>query len=301
MTKLLSLVMGIALFQSVAFAELKKVWEQCDSCKAPESAYYDAGSKTIFLSNVAGAPAEADKQGWISKISLNGKVQKAMWVEGLNAPKGMRSYKGSLWVADIDHLVEISIKDGKILQSKKIEVKREGDKIETAKFLNDVAIIPPSGKGKTPRILVSDTTASRIWEYTDGVVSIFAEGPQLEAPNGLLVEGNTLIIAAWGMPEADWSTKVPGRLLRMSIDTKAVLPVTLVSLGNLDGVEKDDKGNYIVSDWMAGKVYRVERNGKSELLVEGLKGAADLAYISSTKQIIVPCMNEDKVRAYRAP
>jgi hypothetical protein len=39
-----------------------------------------------------------------------------------------------------------------------------------------------------------------------------SEGESLEYPNGLLVRGGKLNVGRWGKPEADFSTKVPGRL-----------------------------------------------------------------------------------------
>ena len=74
------------------------------------------------------------------------------------------------------------------------------------KFLNDVAV------GADGTVYVSDMMASKIYAIKDGKASVFAEGEQLEYPNGLFVEGERLVVGGWGKPEADFSTKVPGRL-----------------------------------------------------------------------------------------
>ena len=75
-------------------------------------------------------------------------------------------------------------------------------------------------------VYVSDTLTSKIHLIKDGKFSTFAEGEQLEYPNGLLVEGGNLVVAAWGKPEADFSTKVPGRLYRLNLATGAKTLIT---------------------------------------------------------------------------
>ena len=66
--------------------------------------------------------------------------------------------------------------------------------------------------GADGTVYASDTMASKIFAIKDGKASVFAEGEQLEYPNGLFVDGERLIVGGWGKPEADFSTKVPGQL-----------------------------------------------------------------------------------------
>ena len=80
---------------------------------APESAYYDAASKSVFVSSINGQIAEKDGNGYISRLSPDGKVINAKWATGLNAPKGLRSVGGTLWVTDIDEVVGLEIATGR--------------------------------------------------------------------------------------------------------------------------------------------------------------------------------------------
>src|SRR5687767_3656022 len=80
----------------------------------PESAFVDFGSGAIYVSNVAGAPPEKDGKGWISKLDLQGTLVAVKWVQGFNAPKGLRALGGKLWVADIDEVVSIDIPTAKV-------------------------------------------------------------------------------------------------------------------------------------------------------------------------------------------
>ena len=71
--------------------------------------------------------------GHISRLAADGKVVNAKWATGLNAPKGLRSVGGTLWVTDIDEVVAIEIASGRITSRVKID---------GAKFLNDLATAP---------------------------------------------------------------------------------------------------------------------------------------------------------------
>jgi hypothetical protein len=59
---------------------------------------------------------EKDGNGYISRLTPDGKMASAKWVTGLNAPKGLRSAGSTLWVSDIDEIVAIDIGSGKITQ-----------------------------------------------------------------------------------------------------------------------------------------------------------------------------------------
>lgn len=262
-------------------------WATSEALNAPESVYLDPDSDALFVSQVGlrpgGTPVDKDGNGVISKLTKQGTVVTANWVTGLNSPKGMRSQGGTLWVADVDEVVGIDIAGGKIVSR---------TRIEGAKFLNDVAIAPDGA------VYVSDVLTSKIHRIKDGKFSTFAEGEQLEYPNGLLVEGGNLVVAAWGKPEADFSTKVPGHLYRLNLATGAKTLVTTTPTGNLDGLESDGRGGYIVSDWIAGKVLHIGPNGETRMLRQFKQGAADIAYLPASRTLIVPHMLENRVQAY---
>src|SRR5262249_44429895 len=72
------------------------VWTVSEGVDTPESAYIDADSKAIYVSMIVGQPDQKDGNGRIAKLSMDGKMVSANWVTGLNAPKGLRVYKGTL-------------------------------------------------------------------------------------------------------------------------------------------------------------------------------------------------------------
>ena len=258
-------------------------WTVTEGVDAPESVYVDTASGYIFVSNIGGMPGDRDGNGRIMKLTPDGKVVSAAWVTGLNAPKGLRSHNGTLWTADIDEVVAIDIASGTVASKLKID---------GAQFLNDVAI------GEDGTVYVSDTVASKIYAVKDGKASVFAEGDSIEYPNGLLVDGDRLLVGGWGKPEPDFSTKVPGHLFALDLKTKKKTLITPKPFGNIDGLELDGSGGYIVTDYNKGLLIDVKSTGESKTLKEFKAGTADLAFVPTGNIAIIPHMNENKIAAY---
>jgi sugar lactone lactonase YvrE len=253
--------------------------------RTPESAYLDEASGYLFVSQIDGQPNEKDGKGRISKLGLDGSVVTADWFTALNAPKGLRSFAGTLWVADMDEVIGIDIASAK----EKARVKIDG-----AVFLNDVAV------GADGTVYVSDMLASRIYAVKDGKATVFAEGEQLEHPNGLFAEGERLVVGGWGSkPAADFSTKVPGNLYSLDLKTKQKTLITKKPIGNIDGVEQEARGGYLVTDYLKGTLIQVAPTGESRVVRTFKPGLADHTFLYAQGDILIaPHMNENTVGAY---
>lgn len=132
--------------------EPTKLWE-ASGFQNPESALPDIAGGILYVSNVAGGPVDKDGNGYISKLTLDGKVTTEKWVSGLDAPKGLALAGGKLYVADIDQLVEIDTANGTI----SARYPAAG-----SKFMNDTAA---DGEG---RIYVTDMGGNAIWRLENG-------------------------------------------------------------------------------------------------------------------------------------
>jgi len=263
------------------------VWEVLGQLQTPESVYFDPASKMIFVSNINGSPTAKDGNGWIGILHVtkdgSGPDGVEKMIEGLNAPKGLRAAAGTLWVTDIDEVVMIDIGTRKISQR---------IKIPEAKFLNDLAI---DDKG---RIYVSDTVNSAIYVIEEGKPSLFVAGPEFQSPNGLLFHSGKLYVAAWGLvtdPET-FASKEFGHVYAIDVKSRKFKNVTKKPLGHLDGLERTKNGHFLVSDWQAGKVYRLDDKGRTSLIAEGIKNAADLGLKENV--ILVPAMSGNSLSAY---
>jgi sugar lactone lactonase YvrE len=265
--------------------EPTKLWE-ASGLQNPESALPDTAGGVIYVSNVAGGPADKDGNGYISKLSLDGKVTTEKWVTGLDAPKGLALAGGKLYVADIDQLVEIDMATGAITAR---------HPAAGSKFMNDTVA---DSEG---RIYASDTGGNAIWRLENGTFEKWLESPDLKGPNGLLIEGDKLVVAGWGIDmQPDFSTKTPGNLLTVNLADKTIANLgNGTPVGNLDGLEAFDADSFIVTDWMAGKVFQISRSGDAKVLLSLGQGNADLNFNRDTRTAIVPLMVEGKVVAYK--
>jgi hypothetical protein len=131
-------------------------------------------------------------------------------------------------------------------------------------------------------------------------VSIWLEDEALSHPNGLEVEGGKLLVAAWGKDiQDDFTTKEPGRLLSVDLETKEITPVgDGPGVGNLDGIEPDGAGGWLSTDWIGGRLLRIGSDGKAQEILDLNQGSADLEYLPDQKLAIVPMMLDGVVVAY---
>jgi sugar lactone lactonase YvrE len=227
-----------------------------------------------------GDPFTKDKNGFISKVDVDGKIIKLKWIEGLNAPKGLTISKGKLYAADVNELVEIDIKKSKI--TKKLEA-------AGATFLNDVTV------DTNGNIYVSDMFNDSIYKLDSfGQLTKWLYSPKLEAPNGLHYEKGQLIVASWGHPTNGFAPSVVGHLKSISLKNKEIKSLgNGQPVGTLDGIESDKNGNYFVSDWVGGNLLYIQPDGNFKSLVTLTQGAADHEVIHDKNLLILPMMNID--------
>ena len=264
---------------------LVPAWQSQATFEHPESVVYDSQHDLLFVSNVNGAPNEVDGNGYISQLSVDGKLIEQHWLTGLDAPKGLTIVGDTLYVADINQLVAIDIKHKKI--SKRYPV-------SDAKFLNDV-VADTAGN-----VYVSDMLTNTIHRLTQGKFEVWLHDDALEYPNGLLIKGDNLIVASWGVMTDGFVTDIAGHLKTIDIASKKIQSLgDKTPVGNLDGLESDGEGNYFVTDWMVGKLLHIEPNGISKTLISLEPGSADLTVLAQQKLVIIPIMLSNNIVAYR--
>jgi hypothetical protein len=270
---------------------LAPIWDLKGDFAAPESAYYHAGSNSIFVSSINGPILDQDGNGYISRLSPDGKVVNAKWVTGLNGPKGLRSVGNTLWAADIDEVVGMDIASGKITSRVKVD---------GAMFLNDLAT---SADGT---IYVSDSALSRIYVVKEGKTSIFAETAEVvEQPNGLLVDGDRLVLGTIGPGGRRGGGGGGGRgpapsghLFGFELKTGRRAQLTNENVGGIDGIEPDGSGGLLVTDVIGQRLLHVAKSGQVRVLAKFSAGGADFGYIGAKRIAVVPFLFENRVAAY---
>jgi sugar lactone lactonase YvrE len=291
----LATALGAALAATVlaqADPTLTPVWNLTTGFAAPESTYYDAASNALFVSSINGQILEKDGNGYISRLSLDGKMVAEKWAVGVHAPKGLRSARGVLYAADIDAVVGFDITSGK-------EVSRVT--VNGAQFLNDLATAPDG------TIYVSDSAALKIFEVRGSASSVFVEGAEVvEQPNGLLVDGGRLILGTIGpafVPGAVRGGGVcgfapSGHLYVFDWVSKQWTVLTTQPVGGIDGIELDGSGGLLVTDVIGQRLLRVGSTGQVTVLAKFTAGGADFGYVAARKLAVVPFLFSNSVAAY---
>jgi hypothetical protein len=271
------------LFCNEAAADPKLLFE-VKGLEQPESVVQDPATGAIYVSNIAGAIMQKDGNGFIAKLKPDGTLIARQWIKGLNAPTGMALHDRTLYVVDVDELIEINVASGEIL--KRYPAKG-------AFFLNDVAV------GEDGTVYASDTPMNTIWRLKDGSFEPWFANDVLNGPNGLLVQGDKLIVASFGKLPGDGQKQELGGLLAVDLEKQAVSTIgNTDKLGNLDGLQALQPGAYLVTDWAAGGLYRIDAKGKFERLIKLGKGSADLSYLPDQKMALIPIMLSNSLVAY---
>jgi sugar lactone lactonase YvrE len=181
----------------------------------------------------------------------------------------------SLYAADVDEVVVMELNSGTI--TRKIP-------ITGAKMLNDIT---SDGMGN---LYISDTDAAKIHKYSGGIITDWlTEG--LNGPNGLLTDGERLLVASQGGQD----------FAAIDIATKTRTLLT-EGVGRGDGIVYTGiNGYYVVSDW-EGEIFMINPdNSKVSLLRTKEMGSntADLEYLADQKLLLVPTFFKNCVVAFK--
>jgi sugar lactone lactonase YvrE len=255
--------------------EVHDAWETGRVLSVPESAAYDPASGTIFVSNWEGYnPSREQGKQFISRLSIDGKIENLRWVEGLRNPTGLVARDGRLYAVEPTSLAEIDIASARIVAR---------HDVPGAGGLNDVALGPDG------TIFVSDMRNGILFRYAGGGFEAWLRGPEVMRPNGVWVEGGKLV---WGNGD--------GNLKAADLETKKVEVLARLGKGTIDGIAGDGSGNILVSHY-EGRVYRVSPRGEVVKLLDTTATGvfiADFTYIPRKRLLVGPGFTGNRVRAW---
>ena len=244
--------------------------------KMPESVVVAKDGK-VYVSEIGEFGKDGD--GRISILGQDGKP--TAFATGMDDPKGIYFHGDTLFVADNKRVLKVSA-DGKS------EVFAAADAFPVPpQFLNDI-VVDDAGN-----VYVSDSgdlkgKGGAIYRISpDGKVStvVDSKNPLVLGPNGLLMGSQGELL------EVDF---VSGTLYSVNLSS-GELKKLAEGLGAADGLVRGKNGEYFVSDWEGGKVFRVAQDGKVELLKEGYAAAADITLSADGNHILVPDMKAGEV------
>ncbi len=253
---------------------LQKIWE-VTGLNIPEAVLPQSEKGILYVSNVgASTPLEKEGKGFISILSIDGKIKNLKWCEGLNSPKGMAIVGDKLYVSEVDRVGAIDINSGK---------KVEDYPIEGAIFLNDIAA------DKDGSIYITDSKTGTVHVLKDGKVSVFVQSDDFPFPNGLVINKGKLLLGTGD------------KIVKIDLESREVEDYML-NTGGVDGLAIVGEDVVIFSDW-PGKVHMMKKGEEKELLLDTSSSetskTADFGYIASKKAIYIPTFFANSVVCYK--
>ena len=259
---------------------------QVDGLQTPQSFIADPSGEFYFISNINGEADAKDNNGFITRVDKAGKITDLHFIQGgqngmtLNGPKGMAIVDRLLYVVDLDTLRGFDKETGRTAVIVPLEDRlSHGAKRPIA--LIDVAY---DGNGT---LYLSDTDADTIYRVEiarQHAVSILTKNQALAGPAGLAWNAKTgkLVAVSWNK----------GKILEITPDgtVSELVSNSFFSsrFNNLSGIDFDDWGSMYVSDFSAGKVWRIRPDMKFEVIAEYLSTPADIGIDRKSHLILVP-------------
>jgi hypothetical protein len=257
--------------------------------QTPESIVHDSAADVYLVSNIHGSPSGKDGNGFISRVSPDGEVHEARWIDGardgvsLHAPKGMAVHGDTLYVADIDVIRRFDRISG---------APRDPWEVAGATFLNGVAVDEAGTVWATDSGLriseagIDATGSDAIYRFDgEGGARPVAVGAALDRPNGITTaRDGGVVVATFGA----------NLLLRVSAGGQ-VSQLAELPAGQLDGLLTLPDGRFLVSSWEGEAVYLVDPQGSVRPVLEGVAAPADIGWDERRRRVLVPLFQDDRL------
>jgi hypothetical protein len=281
---------ALAAFASAVLAAAPKVVSEktLTGFVNPESVGCDPKGKALYVGNFGAPkldPAAKEGMGYISKLSLDGKVLEQKFLprsggEALHKPKGIWIRGDRLWVTDID---AVWIYDLKSKRGRKLAV--------PLGFANDPAVFGNALYVSDNRndVLIKIEPADFLDSKAEKISTVF-KGAGV-SPNGLYPGKGRLLIGGFSAPDkqkAFWTIGKDGQPAPIS------LPI-----GRLDGLYEMKDGSLLSTNWDDGSLFHWTMAGGATVLAKGFKGPADFCVLEGAKgrmTVVVPDLVQSQVR-----
>ena len=258
-----------AIFQD---KRLTKVWEIPYKFKYPESVVYDKKRNVLYVSNFFN-----NRNEFISKVKLDGQIEKLNWVQGVLQPSGMCIYDNKLFVVCRRELVEVDIESGSV---------KNKYPFAQARFPNDI------DADRNGNLYITDSQADAIYKFENGKFETWIQGGAICQPNGILVDDDKILVG----------TSRDGCIKRFDLSGKTLDTLACIGEGAImDGLRSDGNGNYLFSD-NNGRIFLVTATGEKTKLLDTTvpqRLCADFEYIIEKNLLIIPTFYDNRIITYR--
>jgi sugar lactone lactonase YvrE len=257
----------------------------------PDNLVYDSTADVYLVSNVGGGGPARDDNGFVSRVAPDGRVLTLKWIAGgrhgveLDSPKGLAIRGDTLAVADIGAVRLFDRRTGRPLRTISV----------AGQVMNDVAFAPDGSlwitdTGPTRDSTPVDTTRDMdaVWHVRrDGSVHAAARGLWLDRPDGIVVDGRSVLVATFG----------GNHIKRVwAADRNEPTNVEELPAGRLDGLRRLGDGSLLLTSWDAGAVWHLwEGDEPRQALITGLTSPAGLAVDTRRHQLAVTSMQRNEL------
>jgi sugar lactone lactonase YvrE len=250
----------------------------------PENVVYDSAADVFLVSNIVGNPAARDDNGFISRVSPDGRLLALRWIAGgvrgavLDAPKGLAIRGDTLAIADVGAVHLFNRVTGAPIATIRLH----------GQVMNDVAWAPDgslwitdTGPDRSHSPVDTSADVDAVWRaFPDGRVQSVARGLWLDRPDGLVLRGSDALVATFGAR----------RIERVAPGATAAPVERMLPGGRVDGLRREPDGSLLVSSWDAGTVWRLARDGALHPLLTHVQSPAGIAVDTRRGRLAVTSM-----------
>lgn len=238
----------------------------------PESVLYDSSNQR-WLCSLVGEYNAPD--GSIVVIDESGNAISQL-TTGLDDPKGMVIANGKLYVTDVTKVRVIDPASGELLET---------IPIDGSQFLNDIC-----WDGKIS-LYISDNVKNAVFLLNPDTKTN-SKFCNVDLPNGLLYDEPSNTILAVSFYNS-------GKIFEINLMTSTVTTKATVAQQLLDGIARDNLGNYYISSWQQKNIVKYDANFANPIeFQKDYNGPADIYYESQRNILVVPEMEGGKVHFY---
>jgi sugar lactone lactonase YvrE len=257
-----------------------------------EAVSYDPAHDAYYVSNVNGAVGVKDGNGFISRITADGRLDSLHFIQGgrngveLNGPMGSRVRGDTLWVLDIDALRAFDTGTGAPLATVDLTPLHPLLPNDLTFGPDGDIYITDTGLHVNPDGTSEHTGPDRIyWVTRDRHVTVVLEDSLLNAPDGIAwdPQGERLLLAPiGGLTIQAWQ---PG-----DRDPMDIAP----GPGKFDGLEVEADGRVLLTSWNDSSVFElrgprlVRRIGPlgappADISLDARRGRVGVAFLTANR------------------
>jgi len=236
-----------------------------------ESCTFDPDKNLILAMNNGNRGDGTENDGFVSLINPDGSVHTAKWIGAtrdgleLHHPLGSAIAGGKLYTVDVGYVRSFDLVTGQPLNAVEIP---------GSTVLNGIAVTENgtvyASNTRSPEVIYRVTPA--------GVVSTFAAGAPLAAPNGVAIDPDGNIVVVNVGDNAVVTYNPAGEVIQTEYAVE----------GGNDGIVILEDGTKYVSSVRFGSVSRIRPGEEAEIIASGIPSAASMCYDSVQHQLVIP-------------